>query len=488
MNSTSPSPSPFQTPHLNTLLYIALFAAAVCAINLTTTPGFQDTDAQWHIAAGLEILKTGQIPENDPWSINPEQTWYNLSWLYDVLIAIPAYYFGDTGLLLLWFCLSGFLVAEIFRVLKVWVPCPQTRLITTLLCSIPFIEFLSLRPQSLAGLLALYSLAVLHQSRTNPKKLCWLPLISLLWANIHGSLPLMFLFIGVFFLESLIKKNHRLCINLVFWGTISGVTCLINPFGLDIYTGITRTTNSCISPFIGEWAKWSLTARPQYDCLVALVLALTLLLPNKATLSEKILALILLFLSFNSIRFFGLLAVIAAPVLAQQLSILPKLPNRFAGPTLCLSLLIGLFFLNHYQKTIYKTLAEKSMKYTLTEQAINHLLHTHPQKNILNTYEVGGALAHLGRKGHFRHYIDGRAGTAFSETRLQEYLDLLLGKTSLQAILHKYQIDVALVEKTHPANQNLTKMFLKEGWQPELINASYVIFVPPPKNTERPTP
>lgn len=484
----NPPSSRFQTPHLNALLYLCVFAVTICTIHLRFPPGFHDTDAHWHIAAGLEILKTGQIPETDPWSLNTHQRWYNLSWLYDVLIALPSYYFGYTGLLILWSCLAGLLVAEIFRVLQVWVSCPQPRLLTTLLCLIPLPEFLALRPQSLAGLLALYSLAILHQSRTNPKRLYWLPLLSLLWANIHGSIPILFLFVGVFAFESLLKKNHTLCVNLVFWGTISGVTCLINPLGLDLYTGIMRTTNSCISPFILEWKKWRATQNTQHDLFVTATLALCLLLPNKATLAEKILTLIFLLLAFTSIRFFGLLAFVAAPALAQQLSALPKFPEKLAGPSLCLTLFVGLFLLHHNRTAVYKKLAENSVRYPPLEQAVTYLIENHPQKNIFNTYEVGGALTHLGREGKLRHYIDGRAGTVFSEARLQEYLDLLQKKTPLNGVLKRYQIGVALINKNGHFSENLSNMFLKEGWEPELINTEYIVFVPPPKNTENTNP
>lgn len=477
----------FQTPHLDSLLYLSLFAATVCAVSLLMAPGFQDSDSQWHIAAGLDILKTGQIPQIDPWAIQPEQTWYNLSWLYDVIIAVPSYYFGDRGLLILWLCLSGVLVAETFRVLKAWVPCPQTRLLTTLLCSAALINSLALRPQSIAGLLALYTLVVLHQSRANSKKLYWLPLISLFWANLHGSLPLFFLFIGVFFIESLLKKNLRLGVHLVFWGTLSGVTCLLNPLGLDIFVGMQRTTHSCISPFITEWQKWSLSDRVSDDVFLAGLLLLTFLPPNKSQLSERILTLVLLFLAFNSIRFFALLAIVAAPVIAQQLSQLPKLPRFLTGPTLCLSLFAGLFFLHHFQKPIYHILAQNSLKYSLLEQAITHLLDNHQGKNVLNTYEVGGALIHLGG-GKFQHYIDGRAGTAFSEDRLEEYLDLLKGQIPVEQIIKKYEIDVAFLSKDSPLHQNLLKVFVKAGWNPELINHAYVILVPPSSTLTSPTP
>jgi hypothetical protein len=56
---------------------------------------FHDYDTAWHIAAGDLIRELRHLPKTNNWSFSASDTiWYNISWLWDVIISLIAQYFG----------------------------------------------------------------------------------------------------------------------------------------------------------------------------------------------------------------------------------------------------------------------------------------------------------------------------------------------------------------------------------------------------------
>jgi len=94
---------------------------------------FHDSDAGWHIRAGEQILRTGELPRTDPFSFTAAaKPWFAWEWLADAAVGAIHRYSGLAGVALfyatvlaagvwLWFRLNwaadgSFLLAAMFAV------------------------------------------------------------------------------------------------------------------------------------------------------------------------------------------------------------------------------------------------------------------------------------------------------------------------------------------------------------------------------------
>jgi hypothetical protein len=491
---TSPNspqkPHPLSSPHLNLILYLCTFLVVILdyPLNLSrmVSQNYTEVDVSWHLAAGEEILKTRSIPTTDPWSFTADQQWYNISWLHDIFLALVYTWTGNAGLQLLGIFLSGLLAAEIFRVLKNWVECPQARFIAASLAGLATINSGELRPQMMAQFLLLYSLATLEKGQKNPKALWILPALMLLWANLHGSFPLLGLLIGLYWTINIIQKNFKTANTLLLCGVLATAFTFLNPIGAHLYIGMNRTLNSCITSFINEWQPWSLNIVHKNTTIpfILAVVASALLLPNKANPRERILALFGLILGISSIRFIPILAILGAPFLTQQLSHLPKLKTQWLTALLAISLLTGAILGFTHQKYIYKTFAEDSAGPALYHQAVDYIVQNHPNERILNEYGSGGRIIRQG-KGKIKHYLDGRAGTAYSENILQEYIDIYKSEVSVPSLIEKYDITAALLSTHTHAFTAIAPELIKAGWTIPFKNSQAFVFTKPKEDTTK---
>ena len=98
----------------------------------------------------------------------------------------------------------------------------------------------------------------------NDKVIFTLPLLFLLWSNIHGQfilgLAVFALFLGANFISQLLEKDHKNIIAILkenvgliatFWLSVFAV--LINPFGIGVYMESIKHFNNPLSKNIVEW-------------------------------------------------------------------------------------------------------------------------------------------------------------------------------------------------------------------------------------------
>ncbi len=159
-------------------------------------------DLGWHLAAGDLIRDRGNIPFQDPWSFTlGDKQWYNLSWLWDVIASVIFQYtkFGGltlvvvaTGALIVGYltsvCLSsGASVAAVC--ISVFSAC----LLYPTFATAPN-SYLAASPNTATMLFCVMFYAeCLKRTRRY-----LLPVMMVLWANLHGGFLLGFLIIGDF--------------------------------------------------------------------------------------------------------------------------------------------------------------------------------------------------------------------------------------------------------------------------------------------------
>ena len=500
-NSMLPTPTriaPTLPPTLPTIVPTTLLF--LCTFLTTLLLGYtlyQDGDTHWHLAAGREILQTLSLPHTDNWTFASDQQWYNISWLFDIVIAAIAIPLGDFGLHIATLLCGALLICEILRTLKQWESTTfEARFLAASLSAIALLNYTVLRPQLAACFLALYGLTALQKSRKNPQALLLLPILTIAWVNIHGSFPVLALLLAAHGAEALYQSEWKRFQTLFLVGITCAIATLINPLGFEVYTGMERTLHSALSPLIAEWQGWRAHTTTYHGVSTLIFITgifgvSTLLRHSTIPLAERIMTFGFTLLSFLSIRHFSFLAVIAPPFVALALTGTKKTwPFKLPFNKLPLAplVLIGILAIGYTAFLPSDELSKKiSSKFTadyMDRESI-HIIHQDlPGKKVINEYDLGGALANFG-EGKIPYYMDGRAGTAFSEKILIEYIDtLILNKTPLVVILEKYQPEVAMFRNMSMTHRIAGSQLKELGWRIFHQNKKNIIYISPPKKHE----
>src|SRR5262245_8192408 len=187
----------------------------------------QDGDLWWHIAGGRWIVEHGTVRAPDPFSYTAAgRYWLNDSWLSDVLLYLWAHAFGLESLAY-WKWLV--IVAAWLILFRLLVRLSGDRLASWLAATFGLAvaaPFLDVRPQLYALLgWALVLDATIARSQPRP----WLPIVFLIWANLHASFVLGLLTLPVVLFPSVRRRGHRVRVPILA-AVCFGVT-LINPHG-----------------------------------------------------------------------------------------------------------------------------------------------------------------------------------------------------------------------------------------------------------------
>ncbi|HTY56138.1 MAG TPA: hypothetical protein VMB26_13100 [Candidatus Binataceae bacterium] len=189
-----------------------------------------------HLATGRWILAHG-IPRTDPFSFTAAGTrWVAESWLADLLYGVLDRRFGPAGILTMNAAVGAAIAALWYR-LALRLSRDRVRaLLTTLLSLSASFTMWSPRPL-LFGILALLILVWIVEtpdSIAGRTPILTIPPLIWLWANIHGSFVLGFIYVGLHGLGRLLDRGGSLpnrSRQLIAAMVAALALCLINPYG-----------------------------------------------------------------------------------------------------------------------------------------------------------------------------------------------------------------------------------------------------------------
>jgi hypothetical protein len=249
-----------------------------------------------------------------------------------------------------------------------------------------------------------------------------------------------------------------------------------------------------MTPFIAEWVGWAPSLSDHQSVAMAIFGAIVLfaavfLRGGEGGVAERILVFVMGMLVFEGIRHFSLFVIAAAPFLYGSLCSLKFLSSgNFTGfrgrlvTAVWLYILLAIVWLN--TKFIEHKLALNCEWYRSDEEAVLVANEAFPGAKILNNWNIGGALVNFG-EGGLKHYVDGRAGTAFSESHLQEFIDCFqTGKLPVGEVVDKWDIDVALFMKGGKSAERGSRPLIEAGWRIFYENPRNVVLISP-RQSER---
>jgi len=163
-----------------------------------------------------------------------------------------------------------------------------------------------------------------------------LPVIMVLWANLHGGFLLGFLIVGIFCGAALPRRDW---VNFKIY-SIAGVGCFIaifiNPLGWHIYDGLAATLGHFVQAYITEW--WSyfrvITVPGSIPGIIYILAFVAFELRYRGSspipLESRLLSWLFLFLGLYQFRYMSFFFLFSTVALALHIDrLLPKQLNNF---------------------------------------------------------------------------------------------------------------------------------------------------------------
>src|SRR5215469_10515210 len=208
-----------------------------------------DSDTGWHIRTGEWILKSGRVPTSDMFSFTKAgEPWFAWEWLSDVLMAFTHQLGGLGGLVLLSLLILGATSLWIYKsTLEESGQRVIALVLTGLAMSASTIHWLA-RPHLVTPLFAAIFCWVLNrvERRRSPGLLAALPLLTILWVNLHGGF-----FVGTVLLityaigaaaEGLLQgARHNALVRArcyLLTAGACGIVSLVNPYGYRLHVHV----------------------------------------------------------------------------------------------------------------------------------------------------------------------------------------------------------------------------------------------------------
>jgi hypothetical protein len=215
-------------------LSLALMVILFIAFLLPLAPN----DYWWYVRLGNDIISNGAVPKIDIYSFSRfGQPIVYQAWLSAVIFGLVYESGGIPLTFLLRAVVLGATYTVLWKVAKNAGAGPKLATLLVLLSALAGSNNWTHRPQLFVYGLFVWALLLLwnwHQGKD--KQIWWLVLVSLLWANLHGSFVLLFILAGAALLFGKGDKK-RLMIVLFFVGAVT----LLNPRGLTLWRAVLET-------------------------------------------------------------------------------------------------------------------------------------------------------------------------------------------------------------------------------------------------------
>jgi hypothetical protein len=298
-------------------LSIALLVLISLAFLLPLSP----QDYWWYLRLGQDVASTGSIPTVDTYSFTRAGApFFYQSWL----AALVFWKTFQAGGFALTFFLRAVIIAATYSLLWIMVRGvgvgPRLASLLIVLAALAGSNNWSFRPQLFIYPIFVLVLYILIKWTQGEKRGLWaLPVLSMLWVNLHGSFPLFFILGGAAFLFGKGNRKH-----LAFALGVSVVALFINPHGVYVL-GYVKDMLSAPSNqlFSVEWLPmvnrgWQ--ANLFYMWLLLFV-PLAALAPRKLTALEWIYFIGFGWLALSGIRyviwFIFIMVILTATLLAE---------------------------------------------------------------------------------------------------------------------------------------------------------------------------
>ena len=246
-----------------TLARLWAFLAVGLPVLAALIANLSSVDLAYHLRAGEMFLDTGHIPTTDTFTFTASgAAWLNQQWGAQVILAAVYRLAGWTGLALLRAALVGLAFGFLFEACRRRGVDLRRAAWLTIAAFVVSAVALALRPQLFGMALMTLTLLLVADRRAHPARLWAVPVVVMIWANMHGSFFLGPVVLGLAWLEDVhdrIPNPHRTLLIAV----VAAAAALINPLGVGVWAyAAGLSTNAFVTSRISEWQPTTLRTIP----------------------------------------------------------------------------------------------------------------------------------------------------------------------------------------------------------------------------------
>ena len=429
----------------------------VCGAFVMRAYVFLDPDFGWHLRSG-EIEVNDGVYRGDPFSYTmPSFLFVDHEWVTNMFLFEANHALG-------YVFLSVFYTILVFAVLYLASSWKDEKyyLPLTILSLAAFLPFFGIRPQVQSWLYLSVVLRLLLDERLWRRWRFVFPFIALLWANTHGSFPLIIVVTFVILASRQFRRRKFVWTDFAVLA-LSAAATLVNPYGIRLWGEVLmQVTDTSVRWTIDEWMP--IIARVDFGVMVYVSFSVAFVIRfwKKYSLEEKLLYLFFLTQGVMSARNFPLYVVVSLPMMIKALdsfyselgsnkSKLARFKVVYRG-FLLLSVIV--FFISWFFAMDSAVLLSENRFYP--KEAVAYLDENEHEGRIFSNYGWGGYL--IWKLPRERVFIDGRMATwkwkagiaGESDYVMREYTDLLLGNASVDSVFEKYNVGVVLWPNRQP--------------------------------------
>jgi hypothetical protein len=463
-----------------------------------------DAGTGWHIRTGQQILLTHAIPRTDPFSSTfTGRPWFAWEWLYDVIAGQLDRVAGLNGvswftevIILVVFCwvLRALLARGTHMLLAL--------ILTVLAAGASMIHFLA-RPHVLSWLFTLTFFWILDSterdaaSSGHARRLWLLPVVMLVWVNVHGGFLLGLVLLGLYWLASILpplggdvsapENIGRRTRDLTWVGIACLVASFVNPYGWKLYVHIySFLTNRFIMTHDLEYQSPDFHELGQQFFLLLLLASVAVLIvrARKVRMSQLLVALFAIYSALTAVRSLPtssvLLVLIAGPLMFcssatgffRQMSTMELSQRGHLWPIAAV-IVAGCIAVNGGRLGSTQLMNAHFDPHRMPVAAVDYLAAGSPRSPILSTDYWGGYLIYR-LFPRSKVVLDDRADF-YGEDFMKSYLRMLNGERGWEEFLRQHPAACLLL----PRDSALATILAKTtGWTSIYQDEVAIIFVP----------
>lgn len=432
-----------------------------------------DIDTYWHLASGRFFAQTGTFPRVDPFGTTAtidagRSIILNQYWLAQVLLYGAYLLCGDYGIILLRSSLFFLLFALILYRFRAATTGKIFLLPLLLLLGSVAGYFTGDRPQLFSffffAVLICQLEAVFRRDETPGRRtgtLLTIPLLMLLWANMHPGYLLGVLVILLYLavdgyqrLRAGKKFDRSLYALLLATPILTG----LNPNGYTLFMEVVRFENSEMqgrtSEYLPPWRLFPEMRLYAYWLYAATLLAVVFLRRKTVAIMHLILFAMLFLLSLRSFRYVPFFVFGTAVCLPDYLAFVPVRKFLAAGLLLVSVVVIGLQ-LEPALQTVKAMLANPVDATRFPQKTVDYMREKRLSGRVFNHINFGGYLIWQ-LFPDCRMMIDGRN---LNKSALTDYTRILWLPAESMALLDSRQIDLVVIPEQNPFSRERYPLF-----------------------------
>src|SRR4030043_2383878 len=443
-----------------------------------------DADTGYHIRAGEYIIGNLKVPDHDIFShISPPVKWTAHEWLSEVIFALIHRVSGLTGIVAAASILIASIYALLFKFLRSsGVNIIVAALVVALATGTSTIHWLA-RPHIFSLLLTLIWYMILDTYQSKKRNYLYLlPLLMVLWVNLHGGFIAGFMLLAVYITGNLLKaffvkedrheasQRTKMLIIISFFCLLAS---LLNPQGYKILLfPFELTANKFIMDNVNEWLSPNFHTDLRYEYMLLLMILMFGISKLKLNAIETLLVILFTHMSLFSARYIPLYAIILSPIIARRIDPLiltlsdRKLINRFLSiadrATLTDSKTKGYLWSLLAVAALIITLFMGKIEYSFDKKklpvdAVQFMKKEKITGNMFNNDEFGDYIIYAAWP-EYKVFFDGRSDM-YGVKRMKEYIKVVRIEQGWDVVLKKYNINWII----YGANSALSQFLLERN-------------------------